>query len=181
MSFHEGHVHVDARTKRVPDATLDDWTSVEDEAFADHLRFEGGAEALEEYIRAGGRLAGYAQEWKDRRDSAARAKEPSPELVAEVLALPVVDWRKGATVRDYLVALLAGLWAGDAGQKYGMTGESDWRYDIYRALSKAGVIPGWRDGYGLDETDSRRADQLVCAAIATLTAPQQPAAGEGTT
>lgn len=103
--------------------------------------------------------------------------EPTPEIVAEILALTTPGGRGGRlTIRRYLVELLAALWTGDASGKYGMTGESDWRYDLYGPLLRAFLIPAWRDGYGvgyrLDGTehpeDLRRANDLIVAAIKHL-------------
>ena len=88
--------------------------------------------------------------------------EPTPELADRVLALTT---RQGSTVRTYLTELLAGLWLGEASAKYGMTGESDWQYDLYVPMRDAGLIPAWRDGWGLDRQDHRGADRLICAAI----------------
>lgn len=151
-----------------------DWTAGDQNALVDHLR-DDGTEALEEHIRAGGSFSAYAEAWRLRRDEQARAKEPSPELLASVLNTPLTDRGQdyADTVRGYLVELLARTWDD---LKYGMTGESDWQYDLYEALNQAGIIPGWRDGYGLGyrldgsdhPEDRERADRLITAAIRTL-------------
>lgn len=98
------------------------------------------------------------------------------ETAQQVLALPVEN---GGTVRDYLNALLAAFWAGTADTKYGMTGESGWRYELYEPLRDADLIPGWVDGYGVGyrtETDRHTedealADSLISAAIAEMARP----------
>lgn len=81
------------------------------------------------------------------------------------------------TVREYLTELLAQLWLDGADSKYGMTGESDWRYDIYKPMADLGLIERWRDGYGIEypqdggpRDPERRiqADALIVAAIRTL-------------
>jgi len=146
----------------------------ERDALMEHLQTEPGA--AEEHIRAGGSLASFVMGWKAARDAAAEAKEISAELADQVLALPVPRWDERETVRDYLLALLNALWTGQADPKYGMTGDSDWRYDLYEPMSAAGVIRGWKDGYGIgyheDGTqhpeDRKRADQIVSAAIRRL-------------
>jgi hypothetical protein len=97
------------------------------------------------------------------------------ETAQQVLALPV-EYGEGATVRDYLAELFAAFWEGRASDKYGMTGESDWRYQLYEPLRDAGLIPGWVDGYGVGyrtETDrhiedEKLADSLIAAAIAEM-------------
>lgn len=96
-----------------------------------------------------------------------------PTTAARVLNLPVPRWSSHATVRDYLAHLLAELLAGDASAKYGMTGESDWRYDLYLPMRDAGLLPPWEDGYGvghrMDGTDHpgdrQLADDLLTAAV----------------
>lgn len=105
-----------------------------------------------------------------------RVPDPTPEISEQILAL---ETRQGGTVRAYLTELLAGLWLGEADPKYGMTGESDWHYDLYEPMRDAGLIPPWRDGYGVgyregaapsghapsNSEDRQRADALICAAI----------------
>lgn len=100
----------------------------------------------------------------------------------EVLALPLdhedCRWHTtpGATVRDYLIELLAQFWAGEADPKYGMVGGSDWQHDLYVPLRNAGLIPAWEDGWGVgrrtDGTarpeDQQHADALIAAAIRAL-------------
>lgn len=96
----------------------------------------------------------------------------TPEIGEQILALKVFD-RGSATVRAYLAELLAALWLDEADPKYGMTGESDWRYDLYAPMRDAGLIPPWRDGYGIGYRleghfvvgDRQRADVLICATI----------------
>lgn len=100
--------------------------------------------------------------------------EPTPEIVAQILTLNI--GRSKLTVRGYLVKLLAALWMHKADGTYGMTGESDWRYDLYDPMRRAGLIPAWRDGYGVgyrsDGTrhseDQQHADDLIVAAIRHL-------------
>lgn len=101
--------------------------------------------------------------------------EPTPEIISQLLALPTEG--RGATIRSYLADLLCALWKGDADPKYGMTGESDWQYDLYRPMQAAGLIPEWQDGWGVGyridgsrvKDDQRRADVLICAAIQHMT------------
>lgn len=99
--------------------------------------------------------------------------DPTPEIILQLLTLTT---RQGGSVRSYLADLLRGLWLGEVGGKYGMTGESDWRWDIYAPMQEAGLIPKMLDGYGLScradgsrhPEDQRRADDLICAAIGHL-------------
>jgi hypothetical protein len=108
------------------------------------------------------------------------------ETAQRVLALPVKR-EGGQTIRDYLFDLLAAFWAGEADPKYGMTGESDWQYELYEPLRDAGLIPEWADGYGIGyrttpttvevvsgaaryDEDQKLADDLIAAAIKELRA-----------
>jgi hypothetical protein len=148
----------------------------EETALVEHLTL--APDALETHIRAGGTFAEYVQRWKRDRDEAARRKKPDPATLAAVLAAPADKYDDCPTVRHYLVELLAKFWAGEANQKYGMGGDSDWQYDVYEPLCRAGLIPGWRQGYGIgyradgtvDRGDQKRADKLIVAAIRTLAA-----------
>lgn len=79
-----------------------------------------------------------------------------------VLAFPVPG--HDMSVRDYLVRLLVDTFKGEATEKYGWTGQSDWRFDLYSALVLGGAIPPYSEGYGPDST----ADRLVFAAINRL-------------
>lgn len=103
---------------------------------------------------------------------------PTPETVARILDAPVDPYDHGCTtVRDYLVTLLARLWTDDADGQYGMTGSSDWRYDLYRPMRDLGIIPPWREGYSVGypadggpyrQQRADDADALVVAAIRSL-------------
>ena len=76
------------------------------------------------------------------------------------------------TVRKYLVKLLGEFLAGEASPKYGMTGESDWEYDLYAPMINAGLLPGRdhyeNDGYGLDEKEEKVLKDLLLAAVREL-------------
>ena len=120
-------------------------------------------------------MGGHRPRALDRRNLAgwlpvtAQVPDPTPEIVAKVLALTTEQ----GTVRDYLAELLASLWLGEADPKYGMTGESDWHYDLYGPMRDAGLIPQWRDGYGIGyrpdgshvKEDRQRADVLIVSAM----------------
>jgi hypothetical protein len=76
----------------------------------------------------------------------------------------------GENIRQYLFRLLESFWENEADNKYGMTGESDWRYDLYDPLRKAGLIPEWEDGYGIGyrtKTDKHPEDQELADALIT--------------
>lgn len=147
-------------------------TDGEWQALREHLLAEPGT--VEAHIQGGGTLAGYVAGWREARNAVAAAKEISAELVDQVLGLPVPRWDPEATVRDWLAAFLRQVWLGIA--NYEMAGNSDWRYDLYEPLSRAGVIRGWRDGYGVGYRDDgsqhhddvKRADAIICAAIDRL-------------
>lgn len=160
---------------------MNDWTVDEREAFFDHLDGEGGSTTL----ATGQTLAEYAADWKRQRDQAADALEPSQELIQRVLAAPVAGYvdEMGWTVRDYLIGMLAAAWADEFDPKYGTVGNSDWRYDLYGALNRAGIIPGWVSGYGIgyrvrpepgakasNPEDRKAANDLIAAAIRSLRA-----------
>lgn len=100
--------------------------------------------------------------------------DEKPRVVTEILDAPTAEH---GTVREYLTELLARLWLDEAGGKYGMTGESGWRYDLYRPMADLGLIPRWRDGYGIEYPEDggprdsgrrTRADALIVAAIRSL-------------
>lgn len=76
----------------------------------------------------------------------------------------------GRRVRDYLVDLLAALWAeGDGFSAKRPLGDSGWQWDIYDVLFRAGFIPGKVDADGeLVDVDVAAADELVAAAIEFL-------------
>lgn len=102
---------------------------------------------------------------------------PTEPTAEEVAALLDADTEEHGTVRAYLVELLAQVWADQAGGKRGFTGESDWRYDLYGPARDLGLIPPWREGYGIEYPDDggprdpgrrARADALIVAAICTL-------------
>lgn len=145
---------------------MTDLNIAEREALIDHLAEKpagsGVLTPLERYIRDGGTLAGYVAGWKRDRDEKARAGEPTVEDLDRALAAAVDGY---GTVRDYLTELLTSFWCGRADPKYGMTGDSSWQYDIYRALNQVGLIAGWRDGYGLDKAEESKADELISAVI----------------
>lgn len=139
-------------------------------ALLQHIAGQGADEAglteIDRHIRDGGTLATYITAWKQSRDERAREGQPTAETLDRVLSVEVPGH---GTVRDYLAKLLASLWMDQADSKYGMTGNSDWRYDIYGALCRAGHVPGWEDGLGLAGADEKKADQLITAAIRHMT------------
>lgn len=97
---------------------------------------------------------------------------PATPTPRQVLALPMGTNDSGAdTVRGYLAALLAAVWK--RGER--PFGRSDWDYDLYLALLKAGFIVGKVDvdGY-IDEVDSDAGDRLIAEAIEAMTAEPAP-------
>lgn len=104
-------------------------------------------------------------------------EQPTAATIAAILDAETAEW---GTVREYLAELLAQFWQDAAGSKRGMTGESDWRYDLYQPMADLGLIPRWRFGYGIeypedggdrDPARRKRADALILAAIRSLGAP----------
>ena len=99
----------------------------------------------------------------------------STETAQQALALPLAREIRGVpTVRAYLGRMLSAAWSGEFNPKYGMTGESDWRYDLYISLIQGHLVPGvtldedgcipddqWRQWEG----QQAYADSLVTAAI----------------
>ena len=98
------------------------------------------------------------------------AGEPD-SVAARVLDLEIGGNDSGAaTVRGYLLKLLATLWREEQGFSGKRPfGNSGWQYDLYRPLVGAGLIRGTldEDGY-LAGCDVEGADVLILAAIAEL-------------
>jgi hypothetical protein len=97
---------------------------------------------------------------------------PTPE---QVLALPLGrNEAEAATVRDYLIKLLAVVWryGEDAIKRpFGMSG---WAHDLYAPLVRTGIIEGSydEDGY-VEDVDHRAGDKVIADAIAILAGPAQ--------
>ncbi len=89
-----------------------------------------------------------------------------------VLDLPLPPNEPEAdTVRDYLVCLVDAVWTQyDHFSGKRPFGTSGWKWDIYPALVKAGLIAGQLDSAGRAERgiDQLAADRLIMAAIAEL-------------
>lgn len=77
---------------------------------------------------------------------------------------------KAKTVRDYLKRLLSTVWVEDEGfDGKRPFGNSGWKYDVYAALIKAGVIDGKLDPGGcVEDVDDHKADKLILEAIKAL-------------
>jgi hypothetical protein len=74
-----------------------------------------------------------------------------PEVTAQdVLNAPMGEYdAKVATVREYLLALLASLWDQRAEFDAKRTlGFSDWEEEVYRSLVMAGLVEGRTDNDG---------------------------------
>jgi hypothetical protein len=88
-----------------------------------------------------------------------------------VLTVPMQPNRAdAATIRDYLIALLAKVWSeGEGFNSKRPFGNSSWHTEIYEALVRAGLIEGrFEDGY-LEDYDDVTAQRLVGDAIEALT------------
>jgi hypothetical protein len=89
-----------------------------------------------------------------------------------ILALPINKHSAylGATIRDYLIALLAALWQqGEFFSGKKALGGSGWQWDLYDPLVKAKLIAGKYDEDGcLDDCDMTAGDAAIHAAIEAL-------------
>lgn len=92
--------------------------------------------------------------------------------MSNILEIPMdqndIDAR---TVGEYLRCLLTTVWEegeGFSGKR--PFGNSDWKWDVYAALVKAGVVGGAldEDGYLDDDLDTDAADRVIYAAIHTM-------------
>jgi hypothetical protein len=103
-----------------------------------------------------------------------RDAETERDLPRRILDTPLPDNdAQAATIRDYLIELLATLWTegeGFSGKR--PFGNSSWEYDLYRPLIRAGLVDGTLDEYGdVDRVDHQAADALIEAAIRSLATP----------
>jgi hypothetical protein len=88
-----------------------------------------------------------------------------------ILNVPMRPNDAGAdTIRGYLVALLAAVW--DQGEEFNGKrpfGYSDWQWDLWEALARAGHVSGTFDEGGhLDDVDRRKGRELIASAIRAL-------------
>jgi hypothetical protein len=88
---------------------------------------------------------------------------------------PILDCPMGEndaeaeTVRDYFKALLFALWAeAEAFSGKRPLGNSDWQFEVYESLIKAGLIPGKIEDGEVHLDDMRGADKLIFEAIKQL-------------
>ncbi len=74
------------------------------------------------------------------------------------------------TIRDYLKALLFRVW--DKEEQFSGKrpfGNSGWKYEVYPALIKAGLVAGKFDSEGcIEECDDAKADEFIMGAIDSL-------------
>lgn len=75
-----------------------------------------------------------------------------------------------ATIRDYLIKLLADVWEyGESFDGRRPFGNSGWEWELYGALIKAGHLTGRFDRDGdLEDVDVEAGDELIAAAIRAL-------------
>lgn len=108
----------------------------------------------------------------------ARVVEVTPPPVSpighRVLDVPMNDDDSGAaTIREYLVALARVMWEhgeGVSGKR--PFGNSGWDWDVYTALTKAGLITGQLDEYGnVVDANTEKGDELIAAALKALATP----------
>lgn len=92
----------------------------------------------------------------------------------EILAVIINDGDGGeSTLRECFIALLSILWEEGSGfSSKRPFGNSDWQWDVYAALIKAGHVEGEIDEYGsvneFDKAAMKAADKLVQKAIQSL-------------
>ncbi|MFI7630238.1 hypothetical protein [Microbispora rosea] len=90
---------------------------------------------------------------------------------AQILDTPMqANDADAATIRDYLIALLALVW--DHGEGFNGKrpfGNSGWEWELYAALARAGHLDGKfdEDGY-LDDVDDVTGRKLISEAIRAL-------------
>lgn len=88
----------------------------------------------------------------------------------EILAVPLPPNDAGAaTVRDYLVKLVAEVWREDEcfdGKR--PFGNSGWQHEVYIGLAKAGLIESTPNKWEELEYDDAAGDVLIQRAIAAL-------------
>ena len=95
--------------------------------------------------------------------------------MAEILDLPMGENdAKAATIREYLVALLAAVWEREesfSGKR--PFGNSSWKYEVYAALGAGGVIAITRsdeddDDFDISPDEAAKADDSIRLAIAAM-------------
>jgi hypothetical protein len=104
--------------------------------------------------------------------STTKTTDPDPQRILDLPLAPDND-SGAATVRGYLIELLAALWregADFSGKR--PFGNSGWRYDLLVPLVRAGLISGSFDADGyLDDCDDVTGEQFILAAIKSLGEP----------
>jgi hypothetical protein len=90
-----------------------------------------------------------------------RERLGEPEPAVNILRLPVEH--HDMTIGEYLATLAIGLVRDEVTAKYGFTGGSDWRYDLYDTLGAAGLACDASGG-----VDQRKADDLLETALLRL-------------
>jgi len=93
------------------------------------------------------------------------------EINQAVLMTPMQENDAGAaTIRDYLLALLLGVWnEGEGFDGKRPFGNSSWELEVYFALVSAGHVKGKFDDWGwLEECDEGHANLLIQSAIRSL-------------
>lgn len=98
-----------------------------------------------------------------------KSDDISEEVVLSVLNCVIDRSDVGylCTIREYMVELLMTLWEkedGFSGKK--PFGNGGWKYDVYLALVRSGLVDGKLDADGFfEDVDEKRADELILAAI----------------
>jgi hypothetical protein len=68
--------------------------------------------------------------------------------------------------------MLAQAWRGEFSPKYGMSGDSAWKYELYEPMINAGLLPGRasyeNDGWGLNDAEKKVLDDLILGASGEL-------------
>lgn len=96
--------------------------------------------------------------------------DPTPQQVLDCPMDPATNDAGASSVRGYLVALLAKVWTEQdefSGKR--PFGNSQWYFDVYKALVVAGLLEGTLDDDGyLDDVDDDAGYELVRSAIEAL-------------
>lgn len=89
----------------------------------------------------------------------------------EILDLPM-EWEDhyndagASTIREYLAGLAEAMWVGASPKR--PFGNSDWEYELYEALARAGLIESHEDQWGEPVVDTDKADDLIREALSAL-------------
>jgi hypothetical protein len=87
----------------------------------------------------------------------------------DILNLKIDSAIGTVTIRDYFKKVLIKLWNDEDSNGKHMFGHGPWKFDVYKALIKAGAIEGTldEDGY-IDKLNINDADKFIIQLIAYI-------------